>query len=262
MKKEIPTYVLWIIGISTVLILWLLAWYVLLFSPYKINWVKNGTFGDMFSAVSALFSGFAFVAVVITLYLQSKSISITKKELEEQKFENKFFQLLNVQNQILNGIEKFQKSDGENILLKGKHVFKLLYEGLISIYKSGHEKTESQNILELIKKSYKTFFESYQSDFGHYFRHLYHIVKFIDESKINDKQSYINLLRAQLSSPELLMLFYNCLSEYGYKRFKPLIETYALLENIPDKTIDKILNLDKKHKALYKPGAFQENINK
>jgi len=257
--KKLPTPLLWIIGIFVVLGIWIGAWYFLLWSSYKLNWLNKGTFGDIFSAVSALFSGLAFVAVVITLYLQSKSIISSKKDLEKQSFENKFFQLLNIQNQILNGIEKPQKIDGNDVFLKGKLVFKILYEELINSYKSKSVNSNKNEILKKIQNTYKVFFKNYQSEFGHYFRHLYHIVKFINESTISDKQFYSNLLRAQLSSPELLLLFYNCLSEYGNERFKPLVEKYALLENMPNDTIDKRLDIDENHKIFYYDGAYEES---
>jgi hypothetical protein len=45
---------------------------------------------------------------------------------------------------------------------------------------------------------------------------------------------YMNLLRAQLSVNELALPFYNCLSDLGRKKFKDLVEEFALLENLSD----------------------------
>ena len=91
----------------------------------------------------------------------------------------------------------------------------------------------------------------------HYFRHLYRIVRFVDDYDpmlLNDKGKYIylSLLRAQLSKEELLMLFYNCLSDYGKEKFKPLVEKYALLKNYRQ---DSLINPE--HANLYKKGAFE-----
>lgn len=61
---------------------------------------------------------------------------------------------------------------------------------------------------------------------------------------------YMNLLRAQLSDQELLLLFYNGLSPSG-AAFKPLIEEWALLDNMP-----VIKLLDKSHSSLYENSAF------
>ena len=65
----------------------------------------------------------------------------------------------------------------------------------------------------------------------------------LDLSKTEDKvrydlcnfliqYKYTSITRSQLSDYELLLLFYNGLSEMGEK-FKPLIEEYALLKNLP-----------------------------
>jgi len=255
-ENKLPTPLLWVIGILIVLLIWFAAWYFVLYSSYKLSWPNKGSFGDAFTAVSALFSGLAFVAVVITLYMQSKSIISTKKDQEKQNFENKFFQLLNIQNQILNGIEMPQTMGGNEVVRKGKLVFRVLYDELNKSYKSINNNSNENDNLKKIQETYRTFFKNYQSEFGHYFRHLYHIVKFINESNISEKQFYTNLLRAQLSSPELLLLFYNCLSEYGNSKFKPLVEKYALLENMPDDIIDE------RHKKFYKEGAFKEKSKK
>jgi hypothetical protein len=91
-----------------------------------------------------------------------------------------------------------------------------------------------------INKIYKQIYSKFDTDFGHYFRNLYRIVKTIDsrqfvEDAIEDykiKYNYTSILRSQLSDVELQWLFFNCLSEYGYKKFKPLIEKYSLLKNL------------------------------
>lgn len=87
---------------------------------------------------------------------------------------------------------------------------------------------------------------------GHYFRNLYHIVKFVDKANISNKREYTNILRAQLSTGELLLLYFNCLSRYGNEKFKPLVEKYSLLKTIADD--DELLRYD--CKDLYDKMAF------
>ncbi|THU34971.1 hypothetical protein FAM09_23565 [Niastella caeni] len=62
-------------------------------------------------------------------------------------------------------------------------------------------------------------YKGYSSSLGHYFRHLFLMVKFVAYSNaITDydgKMKYLKILRAQLSNHEQIMLFYNWLSE-GY----------------------------------------------
>jgi len=82
------------------------------------------------------------------------------------------------------------------------------------------------------KEAFSTFYDSRQSNVDHYFRTLYHIVRFVDSSEVEDKSVYINFLKAQLSSLELKLLFYNCLGEMGSTKFKTLIQKHGLLDNL------------------------------
>lgn len=83
------------------------------------------------------------------------------------------------------------------------------------------------------QEDYELFHQLYHDRIGHYFRNIYQVLKFIDTSELEQKQFYANLLRAQLSSDELALLFYNCLSHIGNEKFKPLLEKYAVLEHLP-----------------------------
>ena len=82
-------------------------------------------------------------------------------------------------------------------------------------------------------------YSQYDSNFGHYFRNLYRIIKFIDEydfkfkdavEDYNFKYKYTSIVRSQLSDYELYWIFYNGLCEYGSDKFKPLIEKYTILK--------------------------------
>ena len=110
----------------------------------------------------------------------------------------------------------------------------------------------------------------------HYFRMLYRIIKYVDESNLltkEQKYNYICIVRATLSLNELLVLFYNCLSKNGNKKFKPLIERYALFNNLRteelatdeerklyaskfEDTYPFNLDDDKDNPLEYKKGAF------
>lgn len=117
-----------------------------------------------------------------------------------------------------------------------------------------HGRENSSSILNeaFAVKSYEDFFSKYQDELGHYFRTLYHIIKFVKTSDVEDKRRYTSLVRAQLSCFELLFLFYNGLSSYGREKFKPLIEEFGMLENM-----NTDLLLLPKHKELYPPKAFE-----
>jgi hypothetical protein len=84
-----------------------------------------------------------------------------------------------------------------------------------------------------LKKVYNYYYHIHQSDLGHYFRNLYHIVSYADKQPFSYRFRYIHIkiLRAQLSNYEILLLAYNGLSNYGEK-FNLLIKKYKLLKNL------------------------------
>lgn len=101
-------------------------------------------------------------------------------------------------------------------------------------------------------KYYKRF-GGHQHKIGHYFRHLFQTVKYIDKQVIlsyKEKYDYIKTLRGQMSNYEQYVLFYNSLSSVGreweFNHYKPLrrekflISKYNLIKNIPDTNANKI----------------------
>jgi hypothetical protein len=105
---------------------------------------------------------------------------------------------------------------------------------------------------------YNFVYNNLATDFGHYFRNLYRIIKMIhetefDKNQINNykiKYSYTSIIRAQLSDDEISWLFFNALSNRG-RKFKPLLEKYSLLKGIAinNKTY-------KYYSVLYDTAAF------
>lgn len=108
---------------------------------------------------------------------------------------------------------------------------------------------------------YNFIYEKVNTDFGHYFRNLYRLIKMIDEQTFDEesvendfkkKYYYTSIVRAQLSDFELSWLFFNCLFEYGEK-FKPLVEKYAFLKIMDGTSNEVILH----YKQFYKDTAFR-----
>jgi len=80
-------------------------------------------------------------------------------------------------------------------------------------------------------------FSGHMSRLGHYYRHLFQTVKFVveyDNEIIKDKHEYLKTLRAQLSTHEQLLLYYNGLSPLG----RPWIDNqyfteHRMIKNLP-----------------------------
>lgn len=238
---------------------------------YLHNLDDRGSFGDMFGAVNALFSGLAFAGVILAILLQKEELSLQRKELEltrnelsgqkhemelqnktllKQSFENTFFQLLNQHQTIINSIDVADMNN-KNIAT-GRDCFKRFYSNFKVIHKTRQGSLSGSSEQETLNNVYRAFYNDYQADIGHYFRSLYHIVKLVDTSNIENKRLYTNLIRAQLSSYELTLLFYNGISHYGQEKFKPLIEEYAFFKHLPK---NLLLN-PTEHVKLYEPSAY------
>lgn len=261
---------------------------LMLFFPYfKLNNIQVGNFkivipeydkfGTFISGVTAPFLSLAaFVLLYLTYKSQKEELADSKKILKEQnttqqtqRFETTFFNLLNLHHSIVNNIDleiKEKHTDQwkethwyETEIKKGRDCFLTFYAGFKTAYKkqkSNNSRSEETLLIEdteiiTVKKAYHEFFVKHHYDLGHYFRNLYHLIKFIDKSEMPDKQMYVSLVRAQLSSHELLLIFYNCTSDYGQK-FTPYMTTYHFLKNMPTELL-----LDETHEAFYDGAAYK-----
>ena len=81
-----------------------------------------------------------------------------------------------------------------------------------------------------------------QTSLSSYFRNMYNLIKLIDNDKYlskQEKKDLITIYRAQLSNPELYVLFFNLRSYFGKKwNNKGYVERYELLKNIPKNHCD------------------------
>ena len=97
---------------------------------------------------------------------------------------------------------------------------------------------------ELIIALYEFFYKKYKDILGHYCRFIYNIIKFAIEEReyYKDEKYYIDFLRAQLSSCELGLLFYNALSKFsvenkGETKFYYWLNKYDFFENIDEDSL-------------------------
>lgn len=231
------------------------------------NIEERGSFGDMFGAVNSLFSGLAFAGLIFTIFLQKKELGLqrnelkmTRKELKGQRksmelqnvhidiqnFEGTFFQMLKLHNELLASID-ISKANGD--VHTGRDCFMKVWRSYRIGLKDKDETSDLDERKEQIDAAYNKLWTKYESEFGHYFRSLYNVIKFIHNSNIKNKKLYTNIVRAQLSAQELLMLMYNCISR-SESKFIPLIEEYSLLKHIPERAIS---DLDK---SFFNPNAF------
>ncbi len=232
-----------------IFILIILTWtFSELWIGFLFDSINTVSFNNTFSAFSALFSALAFAGLIITILIQRQDINEQTKINNIQNFENNFFRLLEQHHRIIDSfvieIKPNEKNDEIEDYPFDKSVVSRLdaFDYLAKDFQHRFKKVEE--IRFPADKSYKTvfvyayshhIFGKYGFMLGHYFRNLYHIIRYIDEHKglktKNEKYKYVKILRAQLSAPEINLIAWNGLSEYG-KAFKPLIEKYKLLKNM------------------------------
>jgi len=82
-----------------------------------------------------------------------------------------------------------------------------------------------------------------QTSLSSYFRNMYNAIKLVDENKFltrKEKIALIKILRAQLSNPELYVLFFNLNSRFGKKwKEREYITKYKFIKNIPNKYCER-----------------------
>lgn len=131
--------------LSLIVCLWLGCWYFLLNNPYLKDYSERGQFGDMFGVINSLFSGLAFGGIIYTILLQREELRaqreelrLTKQEfitqnqtLRLQRFENTFFNLIDVHNNIVNSLKSaFTTTSGDRLKGRGRAIFNDLIFGL------------------------------------------------------------------------------------------------------------------------------------
>lgn len=81
-----------------------------------------------------------------------------------------------------------------------------------------------------------------QTALSAYFRNMYNAIKLVDNAKElskTEKEELIKIYRAQLSNPELYVLFFNITSRFGKKwKDNKYITKYHFLKNIPKDYLD------------------------
>lgn len=124
-------------------------------------------------------------------------------------------------------------------------VYKKFTNLIYGITKKNWEQAHERTGIYLLQTIYYYLFNKYHFALGHYFRHLYHILKFISQYEtrsrdmarnLNEREliseqckEYAQLVQAQMSSFELSILYYDSLY---YKKMANLVKKYKLLENL------------------------------
>lgn len=215
----------------------------------------QGIFGDMFGASNALFTGLSFVGVIIAILLQRQDINNQRIDSKIQNFETIFFNMVNAHHQIVSDLRSnsYTTKNGEKIFTYyiAREVFK---------QHIGYLLLNVDDDTDTFDLQYSRFHKDHGDNYGHYFKNLYQILRFVDHHKFSTdekedfkaKNKYIEIIWRQLSDSEIAMIFYHCAHSKMMPTFKDIIEKYTLLEDANDMLLfDEI-------KKLYSEKAFNK----
>lgn len=231
--------------------------------PFCISDFSNtGPIGDTIGGIMGPFVAIAAAMLTfLAFWVQFKANEQQRKDIALERFESNLFELIHIQQDITNNLIFVEKKGNNNkVQAQGRDVFQYVYED----YNFGLDGKYDDNTPIIV--GVKTLMQHQSVNrytdlkelgyLDHYFRHLYRVFKYINDSDViddTDKYKYACMVRASLSQYELIMLFYNCLSSNGCENFKPLIETYAIFNNIRRELLAR-----QEHINLYDERAYHK----
>jgi hypothetical protein len=229
----------------------LMAWKV--GTDLSVNPQDWAAFGGFVSGTTGvILTGLGFGAVIFTLLSEQRQVQLSAQEAEALRLEQRLYRLLDTLADMLSGTELRSKRTG-NVIARGRsafrNFFKKKFQPIYEDIRADVAKSERLVVTEAFDELYRR----HGSQFGHYFRTLYHCFLILDDESIDlqRKKAFADLIVCRLSKFELIMLMYNCLGSVGARKFKPLVERYRLLEHI-----DVHLVLDPRHFDYFENGAF------
>jgi hypothetical protein len=171
---------------------------------------------------------------------QTDEFEKQNETLRIQRFENTFFNMLSQFQEVVNSLSINYRWNSEDVETTGRSVFRASFEFMTVNVEILSEDLSYQSYWGMKSVIKEVGLDGYcKADvptyFDHYFRFLYRILKFVHDTPLittfEEKYEYTSMLRAILSRYELVWLYYNGLS-YGARKLKPLIERYAMLNNL------------------------------
>ncbi|MEK0448454.1 MAG: hypothetical protein RL088_722 [Verrucomicrobiota bacterium] len=137
---------------------------------------------------------------------------------------------------------------------KGGELMENVLKTLINVQEAirvGRESGENAGLIYNVKNRVGYVpFDGHQSRLAHYFRHLWQLMKYVDQhAPEGTGKEYADIVRAQLSNHEQALLCLNALSQIGSAwrgkgGDKGLLIKYEMIKNIPSAFFDRENELD------------------
>ena len=204
---------------------------------------KLGQMGDFFGGMlNPLVSALTLFVAISVWQLQKKELKATQKALDEQaktaeqqRQEQRFFDLLNVYQRTVDSIyhatdvSRLQQNTRTLLSATGKFGVSLWLSdaSCLRLYATGDTIIDTQNA----KRDWIN--RDSSGSFDHYFRVVFRILSEAEALLGDQHIRYIKLFRAQLSRSELIILGFNLWLDDEGKKMTPLAEKYGLLKHLP-----------------------------
>lgn len=200
-----------------------------------------GEFGDFVGGVAnPLLALLGFLALLYTIRLQLNELSLSRDELrltrselkrsasalemqnaslERQRLSQAFFDLFEMYKSVVSEIEH---GSGET-RRTGKSALARKANG----YSPYAYMTDSPWSIDSILKTH----ENQNDDLGSYYRIIYRILSFLSETGA-PADFFADMFRAQLTTAELHLLFFNCISDVG-RPMQKFANQFEIFDNMP-----------------------------
>lgn len=246
-----------------------------------VDFSDTGEIGDTIGGIMNPFIGMASIIVMfLAFYMQFKANQTMQFQFKINQFENQFFEMLKTHKENSNIISTTHYESEEGIgfgeedahrqwLDTRKKGFEFLVDQIYNKYDEIKEKHNSKDNKVNFNSAYSILWED---SFGHYFRHLFLIVKYIVSKpeyflSYEEKRSYLRILRASLSTYEQVFLYYNWLSGYGRQwesENNKFFTDYRMIHNVSSNLMHidfEIKNMEP-FETLLKQGGFRKEENR
>lgn len=230
-----------------------------------------GQIGDFVGGLlNPVLSFVALMAVLYSVRMQRKELQLARgdarenyrvqiqqrQNFERQNFEAVFFRLLEIHARLVNELRVISPGsyDAQDAVFQGRDAFEYLGARLRTQARTTDE------CVTHVTQAASSFERFHSNKCAHYFRNFYQILKHvesfgIDPLKMNRRYSflfvrqllqqykaqriYANILRAQLDTNELRVLFLNCLTTNG-AGLKYYVERYSMLKHFDQMTFEHV----------------------
>ncbi len=185
--------------------------------------------------LAGVFGTLAFFAATIAILLQSRELRLQREELstnnenlERQRFDNFVFEIVNTHNSIVQSIEVRRKHDSE-ITNEGRDAIAYFYREFCE--EPDVDKLLTGPLTEETLQRFEDLYQRHGADLGHYFRYIYNAMRVIGSFDYFD-ESHRRIYKSLFSDDEILLIFYNCLSDRGRPMAKYAVR-FGLFDNLP-----------------------------